>query len=123
VDECGRPPAATAGELGRGGPDDAGSGRVRSVPMASAVAAALAALGQREHTIGDDDLVFVDELGGCLDGSVLRRRYDAAPVEDVVWLVVVGDAVGAGPGAGSVRVWPAASWIVMLRRFASPVTL
>jgi integrase len=54
------------------------SGRVRSVPMASAVASALAALGQREHSIGDDDLVFAGELGGYLDGSALRRRYDSA---------------------------------------------
>jgi len=46
---------------------------VRSVPMASAVASALAALGQREQSIGDDDPVFVGELGGYLDGSALRR--------------------------------------------------
>jgi len=54
------------------------SGKVRSLPMAPGVAAALAALGQREWWTGDDDLVFVGEAGGHLDGSALRRRYFAA---------------------------------------------
>jgi integrase len=54
------------------------SGRVRSVPMAPDVAAALARLGQRERFTGDDDLVFAGEVGGYLDGSALRRRYDRA---------------------------------------------
>jgi integrase len=46
--------------------------------MAPDVSEALARLGQREHWIGDDDLVFVGEAGGYLDGSALRRRYGAA---------------------------------------------
>jgi integrase len=54
------------------------SGKVRSVPLAPDVAAALAKLGQRELFTADDDLVFVGEWGGHLDGSALRRRYDAA---------------------------------------------
>jgi integrase len=54
------------------------SGKVRSVPMAPDVAAALAKLGQREVSTGDDDLVFLGEEGGYVDGSALRRRYDAA---------------------------------------------
>ena len=54
------------------------SGKVRSVPMAPDVARALASLAAREHWRGDDDLVFVGELGGYLDGSALRRRYNAA---------------------------------------------
>jgi integrase len=54
------------------------SGKVRSVPMAPNVAHALARLGQRERFSGDDDLVFAGELGGYLDGSALRRRYDRA---------------------------------------------
>jgi integrase len=54
------------------------SGKVRSVPMAPDVSEALARLGQREHWIGDDDLVFVGEAGGYLDGSALRRRYGVA---------------------------------------------
>ncbi len=54
------------------------SGKVRSVPLAPDVAEALAKLGQREHFTGDDDLVFGGEWGGYLDGSALRRRYDAA---------------------------------------------
>ena len=54
------------------------SGKVRSVLMAPDVADALATLGGREHWVGDDDLVFVGETGGYLDGSALRRRYDAA---------------------------------------------
>jgi integrase len=54
------------------------SGKVRSVPMAPSVAAALARLGERELFIGDDDLLFCGEAGGYLDGSALRRRYAAA---------------------------------------------
>jgi integrase len=54
------------------------SGRVRSVPLAPEVAAALARLGQRAHWTGDDGLVFPGELGGHLDASALRRRYDRA---------------------------------------------
>ena len=56
------------------------SGKVRSVPMAPDVAVVLARLGEREHWTGDDDLVFVGELGSYLDGSALRRRYAAALV-------------------------------------------
>jgi integrase len=54
------------------------SGKVRAVPMAPDVASALAQLGQREHWVGDDDLVFAGVAGGYLDGSALRRRYKAA---------------------------------------------
>ena len=46
--------------------------------MAPDVAAALARLGDRENWVGDDDLVFVGNAGGYLDGSALRRRYGAA---------------------------------------------
>jgi integrase len=51
------------------------SGKVRSVPIAQEVARALARLAEREYWTGDDDLVFVGELGSYLDGSALRRRY------------------------------------------------
>jgi integrase len=54
------------------------SGKVRSVPMAPDVARALARLGEREWWTGEDDLVFVGETGGYLDGSALRRRYTEA---------------------------------------------
>lgn len=54
------------------------SGKVRAVPMAPDVATALAQLGNREDWVGDDDLVFVGEVGGYLDASALRRRYKAA---------------------------------------------
>ncbi len=54
------------------------SGKVRALPLAPAVAAALAALGQRQDWVGDDDLVFVGSTGSYLDGSALRRRYKAA---------------------------------------------
>ena len=52
------------------------SGRVRSVPMAPDVAEALARAAP--ELAGDDDLVFPGELGGYLDASALRRRYDRA---------------------------------------------
>jgi integrase len=51
---------------------------VRAVPLAPDVATALAQVGNREHFVGDDDLVFVEEAGGYLDGSALRRRYKVA---------------------------------------------
>ncbi len=54
------------------------SGKVRSVPLAPDVAAALARLSGREHFISDDDLVFVGATGSFLDGSALRRRYSAS---------------------------------------------
>ncbi|MGO9821676.1 MAG: tyrosine-type recombinase/integrase, partial [Solirubrobacteraceae bacterium] len=54
------------------------SGKVRAVPMAPDVATALAQLGQRLDWVGEDDLVFVGEVGGYLDGSALRRRYKEA---------------------------------------------
>lgn len=54
------------------------SGKVRAVPLAPGVAAAIAQLGQREHWVADDELVFVAEAGGFLDGSAMRRRYKAA---------------------------------------------
>jgi integrase len=50
------------------------SGKVRAVPLAPPVAAALAQLGQRPRWTAEDDLVFVGELAGFLDGSALRRR-------------------------------------------------
>jgi integrase len=54
------------------------SGKIRSVPMAPAVAEALAKLGARGDWTTEDDLVFVGEWGGHLDGSALRRRYNDA---------------------------------------------
>jgi len=54
------------------------SNRERAVPMAPEVLQALARLGQREHWVGDDDLVFAGELGGHLSPSKLRIRYHAA---------------------------------------------
>jgi len=54
------------------------SGKVRAVPLAPDVGSALAQLARREHWVGDDDLVFVSEAGGYLDGSALRRRFKVA---------------------------------------------
>ena len=54
------------------------SGKVRSVPMAPDVATTLARLARRDAWTGDDDLVFIDRLGGYLDGRSLRKRYIAA---------------------------------------------
>jgi len=54
------------------------SGKVRSVPLAPEVAAALTKLRKRRHWKSDDDLVFVGLAGEYLDGSALRRRYLAA---------------------------------------------
>jgi integrase len=46
--------------------------------MAPEVATALAKLGQRGCQTDADDLVFLGDFGGYVDGSALRRRYDAA---------------------------------------------
>ncbi|MGA2471452.1 MAG: tyrosine-type recombinase/integrase [Solirubrobacteraceae bacterium] len=54
------------------------SGKVRSVLLAPPVAQALARLGERSIAIDDDDLVFLGDAGGFLDGSALRRRYNQA---------------------------------------------
>lgn len=54
------------------------SGKVRSVPMVPEVAHALARLGQRELFTGDEDPVFVGQVGQHMDASALRRRYAAA---------------------------------------------
>ncbi len=54
------------------------SGKVRSVPMVPEVAHALARLSQRELFTGDEDPVFVGQVGQHMDASALRRRYAAA---------------------------------------------
>jgi integrase len=54
------------------------SGKVRSVPIAPAVAEALARLNLRGEHCADDDLVFPGIAGGYLDASALYRRYKAA---------------------------------------------
>lgn len=54
------------------------SGKGRSVPMVTEVASTLARLLQRDHFTSDDDPVFVNDTGGHIDGSALRRRYRAA---------------------------------------------
>ena len=54
------------------------SGRVRAVPMAPAVASALARLGDRDGWTGDDDLVFPGFGGSYLDASALLKRYKRA---------------------------------------------
>lgn len=54
------------------------SGKVRSVPMVPEVAQALARLGERQEFVGDDELVFPNDLGRFMDASSLRDRYKAA---------------------------------------------
>jgi integrase len=66
---------ASYGESGLSTPK---SGKVRSVPMAPAVAEALARLAQRDAHTGSDDLVFPGIAGGHLDASALYRRYKRA---------------------------------------------
>ena len=46
--------------------------------MVPVVATTLAKLLQRDSFTGDDDLIFVSETGGHVDGSALRRRYKLA---------------------------------------------
>src|SRR5437762_12019806 len=51
------------------------SGKVRSVPMAPEVAAAVARLASRDAFTSDNDLVFIGSAGGYFDASALYRRY------------------------------------------------
>jgi integrase len=61
-----------------GGEDLPKSYRVRSVPMMPQVALALSKLRERELFTADDELVFVNSIGGVLDYDQLARRYRAA---------------------------------------------
>jgi integrase len=65
------------------------SGKVRRVPLADQVAAALDRVSRREHFTAPDDLVFCNVIGRHLDGSALRRRYhraqQAAGVDPLRW--------------------------------------
>src|SRR6266536_4642725 len=54
------------------------SGRVRSVPLIDQAAKALDGLSRRERFTGDDDLVFVDDVGGHVDDWRLRNRFHNA---------------------------------------------
>ena len=54
------------------------SGKVRAVPMAPDVAAALARIGQRERFTGEDDFVFAGESGMPLNPDALSSRYEIA---------------------------------------------
>ncbi|MGO9760731.1 MAG: tyrosine-type recombinase/integrase [Solirubrobacteraceae bacterium] len=71
----------TAGKLGT-----PKSGLGRAVPMIDEVATTLKRLAQRDLWTGPDDLVFVGQTGGHLDGSALRRRF-----------IKARDAVGLRP--------------------------
>ncbi len=51
------------------------SGKVRSVPMAPDVAAAIARLGQRNEFVGKDDFVFAGGFGTPINGDALSSRY------------------------------------------------
>jgi integrase len=57
------------------------SRKARTVPMVQEVATLLASLRERSHHVGRADLVFVNEEGGHVDASALRRRYIAAREE------------------------------------------
>lgn len=52
--------------------------RVRSVPMMPDVVNALAKMKERENFTGDDDLVFVNEVGEHVDHFGLRKRFYVA---------------------------------------------
>lgn len=54
------------------------SRKARTVPMVQEVATLLVGLRERGHHVGRADLVFVNEEGGHIDASALRRRYIAA---------------------------------------------
>jgi integrase len=55
--------------------------KIGSVPMVADVADCLARLKDREHFTGDDDLVFVNAVGGFVDNWSLRKRYYQAIIK------------------------------------------
>jgi integrase len=54
------------------------SWQARFIPLADNAAGALARLGERGDYTSRDDYVFCSRLGRRLDGSAIRRRYNAA---------------------------------------------
>lgn len=67
-----------AGSISAGERTAPKSGQPRTVPLATAAAAALARLAERDRFVQRDDPVFVGPLGEYLDPSALRRRYRRA---------------------------------------------
>ena len=64
-----------------GGPaavTSAGGASGTASPRAPATSKALDGLSRRERFTGDDDLVFVDDLGGHVDDWRLRKRFETA---------------------------------------------
>ena len=58
--------------------DRALAGKVRSVPMVDQAARALDQLSRRQRWTGENDLVFVNAVGGVVEDFALRRRFYAA---------------------------------------------
>jgi integrase len=54
------------------------SWQARFIPIADLAAEAFARLGTRGEFVSDDDYVFCNRLGRSIDGSALRKRYQAA---------------------------------------------
>jgi hypothetical protein len=54
------------------------SGKVRSVPLVAQAARALDRLSRRERWTGDDDRVFVNDVGEQFEDSAMRRRFYTA---------------------------------------------
>jgi len=54
------------------------SHKVRSVPLIDQAARAMDGLSRREHFTGDDDRVFVNDVGGVIATDLLRKRFKAA---------------------------------------------
>ena len=66
------------GYTDQGGEQLPKSYKVRSVPLMPQVAEVLAALRRRDYFTADEDLVFVNVVGKCIDRSALYRRYKVA---------------------------------------------
>ncbi len=54
------------------------SGKVRSVPLVDQAARAIEQLSHREEFTGEEDLVFVNEVGDAFEESAMRRRFYTA---------------------------------------------
>jgi integrase len=51
------------------------SGKIRSVPLVDQAARALDALSKRERWTGEEDRIFVNDVGEQIEDSALRRRF------------------------------------------------
>lgn len=81
VDFAGAKITVRAGYTDAGKTDTPKSGKARTIPMASRLAAEVDHLSRREHFISEDDLVFCNVVGDVLSASGIYHRFVAGARE------------------------------------------